>query len=176
MASIYRKIRRRLLYTGLAVTRNIEGRAGIASRAFLYRKLCVSFGSNVRIGPAVFINEAEKLALGSNVSINEFCLISCSGGLDIGSDVSIAHNCSILTTSHLYQDPDVPIRDSGVKYDAVSIADNVWFGCGVRILCGSNVESGVVVAANSVARGRLESNSIYAGTPAKRIKSRLEKP
>ncbi len=158
----------------LAVLRNVEGPIGSKCRVFVYRRLCKSVGSNVFIGPAVFIQDAENLSIGNNVSINEFNLIVCHGGVRIGNDVSIAHNCSILSTSHIYTSADVAIRSSGVIHGEVTLEDNVWVGCGVRILCSSDVGTGVVVGANSVVRGRLEPETIYAGAPARPIKRRIK--
>lgn len=65
-----------------------------------------------------------------------------------------------------------------MKYSAdalrpIVIGDNVWIGRGCLVLPGCVIEEGVVVAANSVVRGRLEKDGIYGGRPAKFIKSRL---
>jgi acetyltransferase-like isoleucine patch superfamily enzyme len=132
-------------------------------------------GDDVYIGPTVYIQAPWLLQAGSRVSIHEFCLLACHGGVRIGSDVSIAHGSSILTTTHLYADPNVPIRDQAVEESPVELQDNVWIGCGTRILCGSTVESGVVVGANSVVRGNLPRDTICAGTPAEVKKTRTER-
>lgn len=40
---------------------------------------------------------------------------------------------------------------------------------GGTILAGSHIESNVIIGANSVVSGRVESDSVYAGNPAKKI-------
>jgi acetyltransferase-like isoleucine patch superfamily enzyme len=169
---LQQRIKYRAVIFLLAIFRGLEGRLGYYIRSQLYGSVCKSFGKNVRVGPYVFIGMPENLSVGDNVSINEFTLISCNGGVIIGNDVSVAHNCSFLSTSHRYDDACVNIRDAGVTYDPVVLADNIWIGCGVRVLSGATIERGVVVAANSVVKGKLIEEAIYGGIPARKIKPR----
>lgn len=53
----------------------------------------------------------------------------------------------------------------------VIIGNNVFIGHGSVVLCGTVIEDNVIVGANSVVSGRLISNSVYAGSPAKKIMS-----
>jgi acetyltransferase-like isoleucine patch superfamily enzyme len=169
---LHRKIKYRFVLLLLAIFRGLEGRLGYYIRGQLYGSVCKSFGKNVLVGPYVFIFMPEKLSIGNNVSIHEFTLISCNGGVTIGNDVSVAHNCSFLSTSHIYDDASVNIRDAGVTYDPIVLADNIWIGCGVRVLSGATIKSGVVVAANSVVNGTLFKETVYGGIPARKIKPR----
>lgn len=174
MTKIFLKLRRRFYYLLLSLTRYWEGRLGIKCRYLIYKRFCKSCGTGIHIASSVFIQDVEKLELGDNISIHEFSLISCEGGLKIGNDVSIAHNCSILTTSHIYDNPDIKVRDSGVINCPVEIGDNVWIGCGCRILGGAEIGSGVILGANSVAIGILADDNVYVGAPAKAKKSRVK--
>lgn len=51
----------------------------------------------------------------------------------------------------------------------VSIGSNVFIGWGATVLCGAMIEDNVIIGANSVVAGRCESDSVYAGVPARRI-------
>jgi acetyltransferase-like isoleucine patch superfamily enzyme len=53
----------------------------------------------------------------------------------------------------------------------VRIGNNVFIGMGTIILCGSTIGDNVIVGANSVVSGNIESDSVYAGNPAKKIMS-----
>lgn len=55
----------------------------------------------------------------------------------------------------------------------VIIEDKVWIGTRCVILKGSIVEKGAILGAGSILSGRVESNSIYAGIPAKKIKNEI---
>lgn len=168
------RVIRRLALAAFAAIRWLDGMAISRPRVALLRLAGATIGKNVHIGSFTFFQEPWNLAIGSRVSIHEFSFISAAGGLEIGSDVSIAHGTSILTTTHIYDVQGTPIRDSGIDHAAVQIADDVWIGCGVRILAGSTIGEGVVVAANSVVKGNLPRNTICVGAPASPRRSRFK--
>lgn len=168
------KIKRRLVYLLINTVRYKNGVSGFKLRALAYSGIVNEMGKKVLIYPAVYIKVPECLSMGYSITIHEFCYFSCDGGVSIGNNVSIAHNCTILTTSHIYDSPDKNIRDSGVVYDRVIIGNNVWIGCGTRILAGSVIGDGVVIGANSVVKGILPSDTVCVGMPAKPKKKRFE--
>lgn len=51
----------------------------------------------------------------------------------------------------------------------VNIGNNVFIGYGTVVLGGSVIGDNVIIGANSLVCSSLESNSVYAGVPAKRI-------
>ncbi len=53
----------------------------------------------------------------------------------------------------------------------ITIGSNVFIGDGCVLLCGSNIGDNVIIGACSVVSGDLDSNSVYAGNPAKKIMS-----
>lgn len=151
---------------------NITGRGntGYFVRYVMLRSLIKKCGKNVRIEPYVYVNNYEDLSIGDNTSINAFSYIIASGGVDIGSNVSIAHNCSIVSETHNWQDKDVPISYNEITPTPVKIANDVWIGCGVRIIGPCTIPSRTILAAGAVVKGNLEPNKIYGGVPAKMIK------
>ncbi len=52
------------------------------------------------------------------------------------------------------------------------IEDDVWLGAGVTVIDGAIIRKGCVIAAHSLVIGETEPYSVYAGNPAKKIKSR----
>ena len=87
--------------------------------------------------------------------------------IEIGDNVSIAHGVSILSFDHGYADPALPFRDNPVILKKVTIGDNVWIGCGVRILKGVEIGSGSIVAAGAVVTRNVPPGVIVAGVPAR---------
>lgn len=167
MASILPQSLRKWLYnhsTG-------RGNLGYFQRYVMLRTLIKRCGSNVRIEPYVFINNFEQLSIGDNTSINAFTYIIASGGVEIGSNVSIAHNCSIVSETHNWDDVMTPISYNSITSTPVTIKNDVWLGCGVRIIGPCEIQTRVIVAAGAVAKGKLLSHNIYAGIPAKIIKN-----
>ncbi len=142
----------------------------IGMRYVILKSLIKNCGNNTRIGTNVTILNWDKITLGSNVSIHDNCYIDGAGGLFMENNVSIAHNSSILTTNHSWNDLSLPIKYNPVVYGKVILRNDVWVGCGCRIL--SNVEIGrrSIIAAGAVVNKGVASHTIYGGVPAKLIK------
>lgn len=127
-------------------------------------------GDNIRIGTNVTIKGWQFLEIGDNVSIHDNCYIDASGGIELRNDISIAHNSTLLSSSHTY-DEDLPIKYNRIIKQKLTIHDDVWIGCGVRVLNNLEINQRVIVAAGAVVNKSLNNNGIYGGVPAKKIKS-----
>ena len=149
---------------------NIPGLIGVGIRYILLRNLVKICGENISINRGVIMKGFSNISLGNNVSIHSMCYIDGSGGLIIKNNVSIAHSSSILTTNHSWSNLTIPIKYNDVNYGKVIINDDVWVGCGCRILSGNTIRSRAIIAAGSVVVNDVESNTIVGGVPAKKIK------
>lgn len=118
----------------------------------------------------------EGVRIGSNVTINEWVFIDGAGGVDIGDDCRIAHGCSFISEDHVFEDPDRPIREQGRKVAPIVVEDDVWFGCGVRVMRGVRIGKGSVIGAGSVVTRDIPPYSIAVGVPARVVKSRRPAP
>lgn len=125
---------------------------------------------NIYIAENVILKNSDKLTLGINFSVHEFSYIDAIGGISIGDNVSIAHNSSLISFEHTWIDKNVPIKYNPVITNSINIGNDVWIGCGVRILSGTVIQDRVIVAAGAVVKGVLESGYLYGGVPARRIK------
>lgn len=127
---------------------------------FIYKKL---FGS---------VNLARKLG----VKVGEDCRLI--GKVDFGSEpylVEIGEHVSITSSSFVTHDGGVwVIRKENPKLDVIApikIGNNVFIGSRCIILPGTVIGNNVVIGAGSVVKGNIESDSVYAGVPARKIKS-----
>lgn len=142
-------------------------------RRYLYLKSTAkSCGDNVAIFPGVFFLHVDKLEIGNNVSFHEMCYIDAEGGIKIGDNVSIAHRTSVLSSNHIYQDLNVPIKYQGMKLETTIIDEDVWIGCGSVILAGNHIHKGSIVGANSSVTHDVCPYTIVVGSPATAIKDR----
>lgn len=157
-------------YFFLKAFRNTNGIVGITLRYIFLKNCARSLGDNVSLHPGVFLFNTHNLIIGDNVSIHPMCYLDAAGNISIGDNVSIAHNCSILSTNHQWNEIDVPIKYNKESFANVTIEDDVWLGCGVRVLAGVVISKRSIVAAGAVVNKNIESNSIYGGIPAKKIK------
>ena len=91
--------------------------------------------------------------------------------LRIGDDVSLTGPVTIMT--HDYSWKVFKVMDGRIlgNQQPVIIGNNVFIGWGATILAGSKIGNNVIIGAKSLVTSDCESNSVYAGNPAKRIMS-----
>ncbi|TGN26864.1 acyltransferase [Empedobacter tilapiae] len=154
----------------LKFLRNTNGNIGLLLRYVVLKNLCKSLGDNVSIQPGVFIFNPDKISIGNNVSIHPMCYIEGAGEIEIGNDVSIAHASTLISTNHQWNDLEKPIKYNKETFGKIVINDDVWIGCGVRVLSDVTIGSRSIIAAGAVVNRNVENNSIYGGVPAKKIK------
>jgi acetyltransferase-like isoleucine patch superfamily enzyme len=118
-------------------------------------------------------NESE-LRIGNHCLFSYGVLISCTRKISIGNDVMIGEYSSVRDTTHSYRDATKTIHDTEDVSDPIEIGNDVWIGRGCVILGGAVIEDGVIVAANSVVKGRLEKYGLYGGAPARLLKMRFK--
>lgn len=89
--------------------------------------------------------------------------------LTIGNDVQITGPVTILTHDYGWS---VLKKKYGIIYGnqrKTIIGNNVFIGWGATILGGSHIGDNVIIGANSVVSGNVDSNSVYAGNPARKL-------
>ncbi len=104
---------------------------------------------------AVVRGDVHYIRIGNNVNIQDNATVHCTykkAPVEIGDNVSIAHNAVV---------------------HGCTINDNVLIGMGAIIMDNVIIESNSIIAAGAVvSKGTVvESGSVYAGVPAKKIKS-----
>ncbi len=139
----------------------------------------ILFGNNVAVGKYAVIectgvirNLGESLKIGNNSNIGDFSFIAVRGPIDIGDNVLIGPRVSMHSENHIYEDPDVPIKDQGESRIGITVEDDVWIGAGVVILDGVRIGKGAVVAAGSVVTRNVDAYTVVGGVPASVIKPR----
>jgi acetyltransferase-like isoleucine patch superfamily enzyme len=114
-----------------------------------------------------------SLRIGDRVYIGSRANIRAAGGrIDIGHDVLIAQNVSLIASNHGMR-PDLTYREQGwdAKKTSVIIGSNVWIGTGAILLPGITVGDRAVVAAGSVVTKSVPAGELWAGVPARKIRS-----
>lgn len=97
--------------------------------------------------------------------------------LKIGNSVRITEGVKILTHDYswsvLKKFSSNTIMPGAIlgSQRAVDIGDNVFIGMNAIITCGVKIGDNIIIGAGSVVTRDCESNSVYAGVPAKRIMS-----
>lgn len=172
LESVYSRLPRRLQRQGIRFMRSSDSEFARAVRYVALRCTTQACGELVDLKSDCVVISPERLVLGSRISIHPFCYIDATGTVKIGNDVSIAHSSSILSTNHIWDNPEIPIRDQGLTKAETVIEDDVWIGAGVRILAGTTVKVGAIVAAGAVVASDVPSRTIVGGVPARVLRSR----
>jgi len=110
--------------------------------------------------------------IGPNTTVNPYCVLYGTGGLRIGAWCGIAAHTVIVAANHGHERTDVPMMAQPVRGRGITIDDDVWLGSGSRVLDGTHVEHGCIVAAGAVVRGHVAAGSIVGGVPARRLRMR----
>jgi acetyltransferase-like isoleucine patch superfamily enzyme len=140
----------------------------------------IKLGNRVTIGKYAIIRPSNiyggpigaGLTMGDSSNIGPYNYIGCSGKITIGNNVMLAPRVSIYAENHVFDHPEILIRDQGVEKKEVIIEDDCWIAANSIILAGVTIGQGSVVAAGSVVTENVPAYSVVAGVPAKFIKSR----
>lgn len=152
-------------------------------------------GENVLISDKCSIYSPEKIEIGNNVRIDDFCILS--GNIKIGNYIHIAaysalyggteiimedfsglsarglvYSASDDYSGEFLTNPMIPKKYRGVSKAKVVFKKHSLVGAGSIVLPGVILEEGTSVGANSLIIKSTQEWSIYAGSPAKKIKDR----
>jgi maltose O-acetyltransferase len=126
------------------------------------------FGTKLTIYNNVIfeIHDSEAvLSIGDNCTISYGCVFVCTHEIVIGNNVWIGEYSSIRDSTHEFSIHE-PLGAIPDKLAPIKIGNNVWIGRGCLILPGSVIGDNVTIGANSVVKGEVSKNSLYAGAPA----------
>lgn len=91
--------------------------------------------------------------------------------LEIGNHVMMAGPVTIMTHDYSWSVLKYKYAYICGNQRKTSIGNNVFIGWGATILGGTTIGDNVIIGAGSVVKGNVESDSVYAGNPAKKIMS-----
>lgn len=128
----------------------------------------VVFGTHIRVGRGRTLRVAERTFIGSN--------FHCMSNAHIGPDVMISTQVAFIGDDHPFDDPtrtlmEIPPNPPGY----VHIEGDTLIGYGTIVIGSSNIGRGAIVAAGSLVTGDLEADTVYAGRPARPLRSRYAK-
>jgi acetyltransferase-like isoleucine patch superfamily enzyme len=121
--------------------------------------------------PRVF-GDRNRLSLGENVVLNDALINTSSGLVTLQNFAFCGHGVCLLTGTHDYHQTNTG-RQAGIVQQGrdIVIHEGVWLGSNVTVLGPCVIGAHSVVAAGSVVVHDVEAYAIYAGVPARKIKS-----
>ncbi|EOW9328033.1 CatB-related O-acetyltransferase [Vibrio cholerae] len=131
------------------------------------------------------VHHTSLVSSGSNISRDVFIMKHSYIGpncricpkVKIGSFSMLGPNVVITGKDHRYDLVGVPMIFSGRENlpDTV-IGTDVWIGANSVVLAGVTIGDGAIIGAGSIVTKDVPTASIYAGNPAKFIRSRFKVP
>lgn len=125
----------------------------------------------------IYIQGNSALYIGRNVNFHQSSTHRTDFSISEGKNIIIGNDCLFslniwfrTSDGHAVYDSNTKKRINNEK--SILIGDHVWVGQDVSILKGSQIGSGSIIGAGSIVAGKaLASNTSYAGSPAKAIRS-----
>lgn len=150
----------------------------IGKGSLIHCKSDISGRKNISIGDHSILYKNISLYVGkqgkfsmlghSHIAPYGYFLIE-NNSISIGKDVAIGPFCSFFCSSNSHS-PEKPLFRENYEKGDIRIGNNVFIGAQTVILPHTQIDDDVIIAANSVVKGKLESGYIYGGTPCKPIK------
>lgn len=125
-------------------------------------------GKGVHIKPSVNIKYPWLLEIGNYVWIGEEVWIDNLTNVKIGDNVCLSQGAMLLTGNHDYK-----LSTFDLKIGEIVLEDGVWIGAKAVVCPGITCRSHSVLSVNSVATSDIQSNGIYQGNPATKVKERI---
>jgi acetyltransferase-like isoleucine patch superfamily enzyme len=97
--------------------------------------------------------------------------VAAEGLVEIGEQCMLANGCFVTDSSHLYDDPELPITWQGFESRGPTrIGNNCWLGANVVVTNGVTIGERCVIGANSVVTKDVAPFTVAAGAPAQTIR------
>lgn len=140
---------------------------GSAHRRWVLRLFGAKIAEGVIIKPGVRVKFPWRLAIGKNTWIGEDAWIDNLDRVDIGENCCISQGVYFCTGSH-----DWTAQGFDLVTKPVEVQNEAWIAARAIVAPGVVVGEGAVLTLGSVATTSLKPWSIYAGAPAKFVRTR----
>jgi putative colanic acid biosynthesis acetyltransferase WcaF len=136
-------------------------------RAFLLRAFGGNLGPNCHFYPRSKVWAPWNLVCADQVTAADGAEIYNPAPINFGSHVILSQDAYICGATHDYDDLRFPLIAYAMRLDAYA-----WICARASVAPGVNVGAGAVLGLGSVATRNLEPWTVYAGTPAVKVKER----
>jgi acetyltransferase-like isoleucine patch superfamily enzyme len=126
-----------------------------------------SIGDDSYVGAQAYVT--GDVIFGGNCTLNPFATVR--GLVRAGDGVRVGAHSAILGFNHTMS-PDAPVFRQPLRFDGITIGDDVWIGSNVTIIDGVTIGSHAVIGGGAVVTRDVADWSIVAGNPARPIGDR----
>lgn len=145
----------------------------MAARLELYRRLGVAVGKDTIVLPGITFGQSiaeGHVVVGERCYLNRGCWFDPGDArIVLGNHVVLASRVMLSAASHQLGSHER--RATGATAEDIVIGDGCWIGAGSVVLPGVSVAPGCVVGAGAVVTRSTEPDGVYAGVPARRLRT-----
>ena len=165
--SLQNRLRRLIWNTCWLIFYRTSPRPFHAWRAMLLRLFGATLGPNCHFYPASKIHSPWNLVCADGVAAGDGVEIYNPAPVHLGSHAILSQGAYLCGATHDFDDPDFPLLAYTMEIGAYA-----WVCARASVGPGVNIGEGAVLGLASVATKDLEPWTVYAGSPAVRIKDR----
>jgi putative colanic acid biosynthesis acetyltransferase WcaF len=169
--SLRDRLRRLVWNICWAVFYRLSPRPLHAWRSLLLRSFGAAMGPNCHFYPASKVWAPWNLICADQVTAGDGAEIYNPAPVTLGSHAILSQDAYVCSATHDYDDPAFPL----IAY-AMNIGAYAWVCARACVAPGVNVGEGAVLGLGSVATRHLEPWTVYAGSPAVKVKDRHQFP
>ena len=136
-------------------------------RSMLLRLFGATLGPNCHFYPGSKVWAPWNLICADQVTAADGAEIYNPAPITFGSHVILSQDAYVCGATHDYDDADFPLIAYAMQLEAYA-----WVCARASVAPGVNVGEGAVLGLGSVATRDLEAWTVYAGTPAVKVKER----
>ena len=140
-------------------------------RAWLLRSFGATMGPNCHFYPSSKVWAPWNLMCADQVTAGDGAEIYNPAPVTLGSHAILSQDAYVCAATHDYDDPAFPL----LAY-AMNIGAYAWICARACVAPGVNIGEGAVLGLASVATRHLEPWTVYAGSPAIKVKDRRPFP
>ena len=165
--SLQNRLRRLVWNISWALFYRMSPRPLHSWRSFLLRAFGAKMGPNCHFYPGSKIWAPWNLICADQVTAADGTEIYNPAPVTFGSHAILSQGAFICGATHDYDDPGFPLIAYGMSFGAYA-----WVCARASVAPGVNMGEGAVLGLGSVATRNLDPWTVYAGTPAVRVKER----
>jgi putative colanic acid biosynthesis acetyltransferase WcaF len=124
-------------------------------------------GKNVHIYPSVRIAIPWNVALGDYCAVGDNAILYSLGVISIEARATVSQGAHLCAGTHDWRDPSMPLVKAPIR-----IESDAWVCADAFIGPGVSVGARSIVGARAVVVRDIESDTIVAGNPARKIRDR----
>ena len=140
-------------------------------RAFVLRRFGARLGPNCRIYAGARIWAPWNLVCEDAVAVADGAVLYNAAPMHLGSHAIVSQDAYLCGATHDYDDPAFPMVDK-----PITLGRYAWIASRAVVGPGVQVGDGAVLGLCSLATRDLQPWTVYAGMPAKAIKTRRKHP